>query len=364
MMHPNATPRLPPNPESHPPESKVCPSAESQPESQPPESHDNAHTPTKMPGTVLACVRHAAFYLAMALWTILFAPLILVVLVLPQRCAFFMGTLFCRGLVCFMAWFLGLRHRISGQEHLPQGPFILASKHQSIWETLVFVTILPNPAFVLKAELMAIPLVGGLLRKMDMIPVSRGRDKKRIAPASSGATASQASVAPSKGPSSAPASALSLPPITASSLVAKEDPRVCIPTDTSSLASSTTPAPTPLTPGSSSRSPSPASAVFLQSAHKAVHDQHRSIIIFPEGTRTHPGAPTRYRQGVVILAKHLQRPVVPVALNSGLFWPKGFFKKPGTIDVVFLPPLCPTLPSEILLERLKDHIETASGALL
>ena len=48
----------------------------------------------------------------------------------------------------------------------------------------------------------------------------------------------------------------------------------------------------------------------------------REIIIFPEGTRRRPGAPPDYKTGVVLLYDALGVPCVPVALNSGLFWPR------------------------------------------
>lgn len=63
-----------------------------------------------------------------------------------------------------------------------------------------------------------------------------------------------------------------------------------------------------------------------------------SILCFPEGTRTEPGAEPDYKVGGIKLAESVEAPIVPVALNSGECWPrKGFFKKPGTISVVIGP---------------------------
>jgi 1-acyl-sn-glycerol-3-phosphate acyltransferase len=64
------------------------------------------------------------------------------------------------------------------------------------------------------------------------------------------------------------------------------------------------------------------------------------VVIFPEGTRVRPGQRIRYKLGGAILAAESGYPVVPVAHNSGEFWPKKqFIKKPGTIKVVIGPPI-------------------------
>ena len=64
------------------------------------------------------------------------------------------------------------------------------------------------------------------------------------------------------------------------------------------------------------------------------------VVIFPEGTRVRPGQRIRYKLGGAILAAESGYPIVPVAHNSGEFWPKKqFIKKPGTIKVVIGPPI-------------------------
>ena len=64
----------------------------------------------------------------------------------------------------FTLWWLrltvGLTHRICGLEHLPAGPAIIAIKHQSSWETVAVVRLLPDAAIVMKRELLFIPIVG------------------------------------------------------------------------------------------------------------------------------------------------------------------------------------------------------------
>ena len=89
------------------------------------------------------------------------------------------------------------------------------------------------------------------------------------------------------------------------------------------------------------------------------------IIIFPEGTRRPPGAEPAYRGGIAHLYRAAEVPVVPMALNSGLFWPRRkLLRRPGTIIVEFLPPIPPGLSSRDFLARLQSAIESASDRLL
>ena len=94
-------------------------------------------------------------------------------------------------------------------------------------------------------------------------------------------------------------------------------------------------------------------------------DAGKHIVIFPEGTRTKPGQRRPYHPGVAALYKQLGVPVLPVALNSGLFWPaRSFRPRPGRITVRLLPPLPPGLERREFLARLEQAIEDASRSLL
>jgi len=98
---------------------------------------------------------------------------------------------------------------------------------------------------------------------------------------------------------------------------------------------------------------------------RAVVAQGRSIVIFPEGTRTAVGANRAYHPGVAALYTQLELPVVPVALNSGLFWPRrSFLKRPGRIVVDALAPLPPGLERRTFLTELQSRIETATERLV
>lgn len=90
----------------------------------------------------------------------------------------------------------------------------------------------------------------------------------------------------------------------------------------------------------------------------------RSIWVAPEGTRVPPGESRPYHAGIAAVYKDLGVPVVPIALNSGVFWPRRSFRKwPGTITLAFLEPIPPGLPRPEFMALLHDRIETASTRL-
>ncbi len=104
--------------------------------------------------------------------------------------------------------------------------------------------------------------------------------------------------------------------------------------------------------------------LMLEDARRALANGAR-IIIFPEGTRKAPLEPHDYRYGVVRLYEALGVPVVPVALNSGLFWGRNSLMLwPGTARASFLPPIPPGLPPEAFRERLIADIEGGSNRLI
>ncbi len=90
----------------------------------------------------------------------------------------------------------------------------------------------------------------------------------------------------------------------------------------------------------------------------------RSVIMFPQGTRTLPGEKRPYQPGIAALYASVGAPVVPVALNSGMYWPKRTFaKRPGTIVVEFLDPVSPGLDRAAFLDALAERIESATARL-
>ena len=91
----------------------------------------------------------------------------------------------------------------------------------------------------------------------------------------------------------------------------------------------------------------------------------RQIIIFPEGTRRPPGAEPRYKYGVVHLYAEMGVPCLPIALNSGVFWPRRSMRRyPGTIRVEVLDAIPPGLGKNEFFERLQREVETATARLV
>jgi 1-acyl-sn-glycerol-3-phosphate acyltransferase len=179
----------------------------------------------------------------------------------------------------------GISIELRGLEKIPHGALLVASKHQSVWETFTLVTLFDDPAYVYKRELLWIPVFGWYLWKSGMVPVDR-------------------------------------------------------------------------------RARGGAMAGMIESARGELA-RGRQIIIFPEGTRTAPGAPPAYKHGITNLYAATGVPCVPVALNSGLFWPRRkFMRYPGTIVLEVLDPIPPGLAREEFAARLQNDIETASARLI
>ena len=92
---------------------------------------------------------------------------------------------------------------------------------------------------------------------------------------------------------------------------------------------------------------------------------NRQLVIFPEGTRRAPGAEPAYKFGVAHIYSETGAPCLPVALNSGLLWPRRkFLRYPGTVRVEILDPIQPGLERGEFFQRLKNDIEGATARLV
>ncbi|MGA8399742.1 MAG: lysophospholipid acyltransferase family protein [Stellaceae bacterium] len=105
---------------------------------------------------------------------------------------------------------------------------------------------------------------------------------------------------------------------------------------------------------------------MITSAKRAIA-AGRPVVIFPQGTRTPPGLSAKtvpYQPGVAALYRELGVPLVPAAVNSGLYWGRrAFMKRPGRIAVQFLEPIPPGLPRREVMTVLEARIEAATAAL-
>ena len=229
-------------------------------------------------------LRSAVFFFCFYIWGTAMHLVAMFGLVLPQRFAIVCTETWVRGTLWLLRAVVGLEMEIRGR--LPACPAIFAAKHQSIWDTLVFILLLRHPAMVMKKELLWIPIYGWLSRRLGMIAVDRSAGSEAMRSLIRGARAAVAA--------------------------------------------------------------------------------GRSPVIFPQGTRVHPdGAKRPYQPGIAALYRQLGLPVVPVAVNSGLFWPRGSFHlRPGTIVLEFLTPIETGLDRKAFMQRLEERIETASDRLI
>ncbi|PVE21906.1 1-acyl-sn-glycerol-3-phosphate acyltransferase [Microvirga sp. KLBC 81] len=91
---------------------------------------------------------------------------------------------------------------------------------------------------------------------------------------------------------------------------------------------------------------------------RAAIAQGRSVLIFPEGTRKSVSEPIAFKRGVELLYAKLDRPVLPVALNSGHFWgPEQRFKRGGTVAVTYLAPIPPGLSGSQFTRTAEEPLE-------
>ena len=189
------------------------------------------------------------------------------------------------GVLWLLEHVVGITYVLRGVEHIPEGGVLLAAKHQSAWDTMMFHRFVPHSVYVTKQEVTRIPLYGAVAKGIGSISIDRRGGAKAL-----------------KG--------------------------------------------------------------LIRDCRAALDSGHQ-VIIFPEGTRTAPGSSLPYQPGVAAIYKQTGFPVVPVALNSGLFWGRrSFIKRPGRIIVEFLPAIEPGLDRKLFLIELERRIEAATADLI
>lgn len=205
-------------------------------------------------------------------------------LLMPYRAAVWFKQIWLHIVLHLTRYVIGIDWEVRGHENIPDGPVIFAAKHQSAWDTLMLGVVHPFCAFVVKQELVRLPIWGWYLLRLGNIPIDR-----------------------SKG-------LISLRKV-------------------------------------------------VEGARKMV-ENGRPVLIFPQGTRTPPGTKRPYLPGVAAIYKGANVPVVPVALNAGLFWPRKLMhKQPGVITVEYLEPIEPGLSRRDFMKVLEERIESATARL-
>jgi 1-acyl-sn-glycerol-3-phosphate acyltransferase len=229
-------------------------------------------------------LRSLTFQIAFYVWTVVLVIAYVPLLAMSRRMMQAGTRFWLRGLLVLATMICGIRYRVEGSQWLPAGAAVIAAKHQSAWDTMIFHQLLDDPVFAVKRELFAIPLVGWYMRKAGCIRIDRSSPVRAMRTMIAGATQALA--------------------------------------------------------------------------------EGRQVVVFPEGTRVAPGARQPYHAGIKGLYGHGEVPVIPVALNSGVFWGRrSFLKYPGMITVQILPPMPAGLDRDSFLHALKERIETASERL-
>jgi len=222
------------------------------------------------------------FYLSTAIQMIVFTPVYFIV---PREKAWTIVHNWSRSNMWLMRVVMGLKFEISGTENIAESGCIIAPKHQSAMDTFCFLPWLSDPVYILKRELMWIPLFGWYVARMKMIPIDRGNREVSIRKVNEGARIAMAN--------------------------------------------------------------------------------GRQLLIYPEGTRRKPGDIAAYKSGIAHIYTALGVPVVPIAHNAGLFWPKGkIIRYGGTFKVEFLPAIPAGLSRDEFMTRLISETETACNRLL
>ena len=221
------------------------------------------------------------FYIVFLSWSVVALP----TFVMPRAAMLKVGGWWAKTNIILMRVICGIKVEFRGVEKIPKGPLIVASKHQSMWETISLLSFFEAPFFVVKRELKFIPLFGLFIIKTKMVAIDRAKGGRAL-------------------------------------------------------------------------------LAVLRRAEEEVK-RGRQFVIFPEGTRRAPGAPPQYKAGVGMVYVDCGVPVLPVALNSGLFWPRRtFMRYPGTLVLEFLDPIPPGLPREEFLRRVESVIEEATNRIV
>ncbi|SHF51864.1 1-acyl-sn-glycerol-3-phosphate acyltransferase [Kaistia soli DSM 19436] len=225
---------------------------------------------------------HIAFYAIMAVIIVVTLPFYFF---LPHSAAILIVKAWTATTMWALRVVAGISIEIRGLERLPKNAALIAPKHQSAFETMALFPLLKDPTFVMKRQLMLIPLFGWYTWKAGMIAVDRAGGSKALRK--------------------------------------------------------------------------------LAADSKAAAAEGKQIILFPEGTRRPVGAPPDYKFGIIHLYRELKVPVIPIALNAGLYWPRrSFMRYPGTIIIEVLEPIPPGLDSKTFLARLIATIEPATDRLV
>ena len=125
-------------------------------------------------------MRSLLFMLGMTLFTPVYAVIAILTFPLPAMLRYRIISGWAHMTLCWLRLSCGIRHRVSGTEHIPATPTIILAKHQSAWETIAFQLIFPPQVWVLKRELLWIPFFGWGLAMTSPIAIDRSSGREAL----------------------------------------------------------------------------------------------------------------------------------------------------------------------------------------
>ncbi len=231
-------------------------------------------------------LRATLYYAVAAVAAGIVCTLLVLAFLLPFRVRYRIGRLWTDTALWMLRHVCGLRWEVRGRQHIPAGPAIVMCKHQSAWETMALQQIFPPQVWVLKRELVWLPLFGWGLGLLDPIAIDRKAGFRAM------------------------------------------------------------------------------KTLAREGADRLARGAW--VVVFPEGTRVGVDERRDWQPGGGLLAAHTGAPVVPVAHNAGVYWPRNTFaKRPGTILLEIGPPLDTRgLSAAEITRRVQEWVEPASARLL
>jgi 1-acyl-sn-glycerol-3-phosphate acyltransferase len=118
-------------------------------------------------------IKSLLFNALFVLWTVFLCTIFLPLTWFGNKQASVAGRVWAWGIIRMLKFICGITHKIEGTKNIPHNSAVIISKHQSAWDTMIFFSVMKHPVFVMKKELLKIPLFGHFLAQMGMIPVNR-----------------------------------------------------------------------------------------------------------------------------------------------------------------------------------------------
>lgn len=127
---------------------------------------------------IVPFLRSLVFMILMALVTVIWSGVCMLAAPLPYNKRYFVTSRWNVFMIWCAKWICGINYQFKGYENFPDSPAVILSKHQSAWETIFLLPLMPRPlVFVFKKEILYIPFFGWAMALLRMIPIDRKQGK-------------------------------------------------------------------------------------------------------------------------------------------------------------------------------------------